>query len=133
MKTKCEWVTTTGHKCKNNTLMDNFCSRHLKQKCSICLESVRSLNSAQTKKLKCGHAFHLDCILNWFITSDTCPTCRSDQKNDPFVKFKEKAEDDVREKYVQVNNSLEKEIKRLLDTIHRQRAYIKHLEYANSG
>jgi len=133
MKSKCNWVTSSGHQCKNNVLMDDFCSRHLKQKCSICLEPDRSLNSAQTKKLKCGHAFHLDCILNWFITSDSCPSCRSSQTDDTLVKFKTKAEDEMRDKYLQVTNSLEKEIKKLLDTIHRQRSYIKHLEYANSG
>ena len=129
---KCSWITSSGKKCSNNILMDNFCSRHLKQKCSICLEQVRSLNSAQTKKLKCGHAFHMECILNWFKNSDACPTCRSSQHNDPLIKFKTSVEDEIREKYLEVNKSLEQEIRKLLDTIHRQRAYINHLEYANS-
>lgn len=129
---KCSWITSSGKKCKNNVLMDTFCSRHLKQKCSICLEPVRSLNSAQTKKLKCGHAFHMECILNWFKNAEACPTCRNSQHNDPLIKFKISVEDEIREKYLQVNKSLEQEIRRLIDTNRRQMSYIRHLEYANS-
>ena len=128
MSKKCSWVTISGRKCKNNVLMDDFCSRHLKQKCSICWEQVRSLNSANTKKLKCGHAFHIDCILTWYITSDKCPTCRATQEKDPIIIFKENVQDDIRKKYVEVNESLEDEIHVLNDTVRRQLNYIRHLE-----
>ena len=95
----CKWVTNTGNKCKNNVLMDEFCSRHLKQKCSVCWENVRSTNSSNTKRLSCGHSFHLNCILNWFIKSNECPVCRQEQIKDPFILYKEKIQEDLRDIY----------------------------------
>ena len=26
--------------------------------------------------LKCGHAFHDECVLEWFKINNTCPNCR---------------------------------------------------------
>ena len=96
--------------CKNNALMDNLCNRHLKQKCSICFEPVRSTNSASTKRLICGHSFHLKCILNWFLESDECPVCRTKHTRDPIMSFKHKLEEKLRKKYSEAIKSLEREL-----------------------
>jgi hypothetical protein len=31
-------------------------------------------------RLKCGHAFHRNCIKQWLVQNDTCPMCRQDMK-----------------------------------------------------
>jgi len=54
--------------------------------CSVCLELINE----NAKTLVCGHTFHLECILNWFVTSELCPMCRACQKDDPLIKFKNK-------------------------------------------
>ena len=41
--------------------------------CSICLEQIHD----SCAKLDCGHAFHANCISNWFRSQHvTCPECR---------------------------------------------------------
>ncbi len=80
-------------------LMDGLCVRHLKQKCSVCLEPVGSTNTVNSKRLSCGHAFHVPCIMEWFVESDECPVCRSDQASDPVIAYKRKVEDILRQKY----------------------------------
>lgn len=90
----CKWKT-----CTNCVLRDNYCTRHLKQVCMICFETVPSTNSARTKRLSCGHAYHLRCIIKWFETSDDCPMCRQTQYNDDLVIFKNNIENAMREKY----------------------------------
>ena len=40
------------------------------QTCSICMEKVENI------PLKCGHAFHDKCVLEWFKVNNTCPNCR---------------------------------------------------------
>lgn len=117
-------MTCERQGCKLNVLMDGFCIKHLKQTCSICMESVSSLNTSTNKRLQCGHAFHTRCILRWFAASDDCPTCRHTQKNDPFILFKKGVEDQIRHKYRDAIRSLEIENRRLNETISRQmRAY----------
>ena len=88
--------------CKKKVLLDGKCMYHVKQDCSICLEPVKSTNTISTKRLHCGHAFHQDCILEWFVKSDTCPNCKDCCKKDPFVVFKEKCLDELRLKYSDV-------------------------------
>ena len=101
----CEWKN-----CKNNILMDNYCSKHLKQTCSICFEKVPSTNSAQTKRLRCGHAYHFKCIINWFVNSDQCPVCRQPQVKDELILFKNKVEDEIRKKYTDAIDTYEYEL-----------------------
>ena len=91
--------------CKNVTLMNS--------QCSICFESVRSANSPNTKRLRCGHSFHLGCILDWFVESDECPVCRQVQTNDKLLFFKKKVQYELREKYKHAIQSYENEINRL--------------------
>ena len=93
--------------------MDSFCARHLKQKCSICFEQVPSTNSARTKRLTCGHAFHLRCIIKWFEVSDDCPVCRRAQTHDDLVVFKNNVEEALRAKYRDSIRTYEQEIQRL--------------------
>ena len=117
--TRCNWKTSTGKQCTNNILLDGFCSRHLKQKCSICMEDVRSTNSAHTKRLACGHSFHFNCIIKWFVTSDECPTCRTKQPNDPIIQFKDQIENELRQKYMDAIRSLETDNMRLNNMLQR--------------
>ena len=42
--------------------------------CSICLEARKRGQQALT--LRCGHAFHGQCILRWLEQSATCPICK---------------------------------------------------------
>jgi hypothetical protein len=42
--------------------------------CSICLAEVRAEEC--TRKLPCGHVFHLECIDTWLQQCATCPLCR---------------------------------------------------------
>ena len=100
----CKWKT-----CKNNILMDGYCSRHLKQSCAICFEMVPSTNSSKHKRLNCGHDFHFNCLIQWFIESNDCPVCRKEHNHDPIIKFKNKIENNLRLKYRDAIRSLEKE------------------------
>ena len=103
-------MSCTWKQCKNKVLRDNLCCRHLKQKCSVCLEDVGSMNTATTKRLECGHSYHLNCILTWFITSDECPICRCEQSKDPLIVFKNKIQDEMRAKYKDAIESMEHEV-----------------------
>jgi hypothetical protein len=109
MANQCKWITQDQKKCTNSVLMDGYCTRHLKQKCSICWENVPSTNSGNHKRLKCGHAFHFQCIIKWFNTSDCCPVCRKVQVNDPLIIFKNEIENKMRKVYKDAIKSLEKE------------------------
>lgn len=100
-------------KCKNLVLMDGHCSRHLKQICAICFENVPSTNSAQAKRLSCGHAFHFRCIIKWYEQSDDCPICRKSQIDDDLIIFKTNIEESIRRKYKKTINSYEQELARL--------------------
>jgi hypothetical protein len=81
--------------------MDGLCVRHSKQSCSVCLEPVSSLNTTKTKRLTCGHAFHVPCIMKWFLQSDECPSCRTKQVDDPLLEYKKSVETMMREKYIE--------------------------------
>jgi hypothetical protein len=96
--------------CKGKVILDGLCCRHLTQQCSICFDNVKSTNTASTKRLTCGHSYHVDCILNWFVTSNECPVCRSPQENDNIITFKNKVEEILREKYRDAIQSLENQV-----------------------
>jgi hypothetical protein len=42
--------------------------------CPVCLEP----HEARASALRCGHAFHADCIGRWLERARTCPMCRAD-------------------------------------------------------
>lgn len=41
--------------------------------CPICRESIET----NLHSLSCGHNFHVNCVVEWFRNSPTCPMCRS--------------------------------------------------------
>ena len=45
--------------------------------CLVCQENLISGEDIQT--LVCSHSFHTSCIIPWFISHNTCPTCRTIQ------------------------------------------------------
>ncbi len=96
--------------CKHKVFIDNLCKFHTKQQCSICQEDVKSTNTQRSKVLSCNHSFHPECITTWFITSDECPTCRKPQKDDPWIQFKNKVEDNLRDKYKDAIDSMTDEL-----------------------
>ena len=50
--------------------------------CCICLDEL----IPTTLRLKCNHAFHTDCIVDWIKRDITCPMCRQRiNLNYPFV------------------------------------------------
>eukprot|EP00746_Dinoflagellata_sp_MGD_P021995 gnl/MRDRNA2_/MRDRNA2_151373_c0_seq1.p1 gnl/MRDRNA2_/MRDRNA2_151373_c0~~gnl/MRDRNA2_/MRDRNA2_151373_c0_seq1.p1 ORF type:complete len:150 (+),score=25.62 gnl/MRDRNA2_/MRDRNA2_151373_c0_seq1:135-584(+) len=48
--------------------------------CAICMEICAN---APCRQLQCGHVFHADCILRWWMRGDyrqlQCPVCRQQQ------------------------------------------------------
>jgi len=106
-------LTCNWKKCSNVALRDGYCTRHLKQKCLICFESVPSTNSAKHKRLKCGHAFHFDCIIRWYVESDVCPVCRQEQVHDPLIQYKKKIEKKMRKIYKDAIVSLQSELRQI--------------------
>ncbi|GBM49095.1 hypothetical protein AVEN_266450-1 [Araneus ventricosus] len=62
---------------KKSTPRKPVAPRRKKSECStpcvICLDTEKA---KRTKKVKCGHEFHVKCINNWLKCSDSCPVCR---------------------------------------------------------
>jgi hypothetical protein len=104
--------------------MDGLCVRHVKQSCSVCLEPVSSTNTINSKRLTCGHAFHVPCIMEWFVESDECPACRAKQADDPLLKYKDKVENILRAKFKDAIESLENENQALKDTLRLQSMFV---------
>lgn len=117
MPEQCVWVTSDNRRCRNNVLMDGYCTRHLKQTCSICFEPVPSTNSACSKRLSCGHSYHFNCILKWYEKSDDCPVCRKKQTKDPVIFFKNNIEQKMRDLYKDTIKTYEMELRRLNDRL----------------
>lgn len=48
--------------------------------CSICFEAINSAGysdaDASSRKLRCNHTFHKQCLSRWFKYNYTCPLCR---------------------------------------------------------
>lgn len=45
--------------------------------CSICLESFElGQHLSWSRRLKCQHFFHSDCLVTWLMKHDDCPFCR---------------------------------------------------------
>ncbi len=80
---RCHGYNKNGKKC--HTRLNNhsyFCCENHKPKnfdemgeCMIC---CKELTFDDIKILKCGHAHHIECLLNWMFINNgsTCPLCR---------------------------------------------------------
>lgn len=50
---------------------------HFGLTCSICLDSFELGHAVSwSRKLKCKHFFHSDCLVTWLMNHDDCPICR---------------------------------------------------------
>uniref|UniRef100_A0A915PDM8 RING-type domain-containing protein n=1 Tax=Meloidogyne floridensis TaxID=298350 RepID=A0A915PDM8_9BILA len=65
--------------------------------CSICHEEFEEYvnNEKIINKLKCGHIFHQDCVINWALSDNEnrykCPLCREKiEFNEAHKEFKER-------------------------------------------
>jgi Ring finger domain len=106
----CTALTLNGRKCRKIALRDGLCCVHLTQKCTICMEDVKSNNTNSSKRLTCGHAFHTECIMQWFRMSNVCPVCRVEQNGDPLIIFKNAIEEEMRRRYNDAIQSLERQL-----------------------
>jgi len=106
---QCTSLTLTGRKCRKPILLDGKCCVHHQQTCAICLENVLSINSKSTHRLNCGHSFHTPCIIRWYETSNECPTCRAEQR-DEYIVLKMATEERMRLVYIDAIRSLELQI-----------------------
>lgn len=117
VRKRCIHVIKNGNRCKLLAKNGEYCYRHEKEtECPICFESIGKLDK---KILPCGHGFHTNCLLHWFVTADTCPVCRIKNSGDEFVRFRDLVADNLREKYKDAIDSLEREIRILRRQNHR--------------
>ena len=113
-------IVKTGQRCKLLAKCGEFCSKHRNKKietCPVCFENINK----NSKILSCGHMFHMDCILKWFVQSETCPVCRVEEKRDYYIKFKKLVEENMRERYKDAIESLEQEVSTLRRENRRRR------------
>lgn len=74
-----------------NSLYPNATAQDLQEADNICIICREEMVGTQTvngtvinpasglsKKLPCGHIFHVSCLRSWFQRQQTCPTCRLD-------------------------------------------------------
>lgn len=61
--------------------------------CSICLEELNN----NSRKLKCSHTFHKECIDNWFkhISERCCPLCRQIHSNKFDIKYEKLTKNNI--------------------------------------
>ena len=60
--------------CNRNLTQTQKSQRLSEGKCANIKKHITS------KKMKCGHHFHEECIHKWLKFSSTCPVCRADVK-----------------------------------------------------
>lgn len=104
---RCIHVIKNGNRCKLNVKNGEYCYRHSTEECPICFEKI---DKSDNKILPCGHCFHTNCVLTWFVTADTCPVCRVKNSGDMFVQFRELVATNLREVYKDAIESLEHDI-----------------------
>lgn len=86
-----------------------MCRWHKQETCPICLEDIQVKNMHKTS---CGHSFHFQCILLWFVSSDECPICRNEEIEDPMIVFKHNVHDRMSHNYLDAIRSLEDDVTR---------------------
>lgn len=118
---RCSARTKLGSQCRAPARAMGNCYRHSKVECPVCFETVSSQNTSVSKRLSCGHSFHIDCILRWFKESDSCPVCRTNQEDDIFIEYKKDIEENLRLKYQDAIRSLEVELEEVRE--HERRPF----------
>jgi len=69
-------VNDEDNKKKKEEIFKNFAD-YWEGTCPICLLEMEKMEDANNVKCcNCGHSFHKDCINEWILTANTCPTCR---------------------------------------------------------
>ena len=48
----------------------------VEEQCSICLCELDISQMNVATIVKCGHMFHLDCLMTWIVKRNICPLCR---------------------------------------------------------
>lgn len=78
--------------------------------CIVC----RDILYIGSKKIPCGHVFHLDCLKSWFIQQQTCPICRApitiqDEETEPLTAETGEGNNppEVSETNIEVNNTVD--------------------------
>lgn len=69
--TRCTEKTCAGKRCKKSSFAFGVCVSH--SECLICQEKN---TTSKPVIMKCGHAFHYNCIEENKKYSNNCPTCR---------------------------------------------------------
>jgi hypothetical protein len=77
---RCGAPTLSGGECRVTVKEEGArCWLHTGPQCSVCLSCMGG--AAQTRKLDCGHEFHLKCLDCWKSNcrtpNPTCPMCRT--------------------------------------------------------
>jgi hypothetical protein len=98
----CIGVTKSGAPCKKK----GMCRWHRSDICAICLDEIPCKEIYVTE---CRHHYHSQCITTWYVTSDECPVCRTEQATDPFIFFKRKLRRAVEDVYSDAIHTLETE------------------------
>mgnify|MGYP003649528635 CR=1 FL=1 len=116
---KCTHVRDNGKICKlNSVINEEYCYRHAGADiCPICFDPIRR---GDKKILNCGHSFHTQCLLRWFVTGATCPVCRKSSSGDQWVQFRELVAEEMRERYKDAMDSMEREMLSLRRQLRRQ-------------
>ena len=78
-KQRCEAPTLQGKPCSRFVQKgQEKCWHHQGVQCSVCLSCIT--NQSLSRKLDCGHEFHVKCLDRWKTTcttpDPTCPMCR---------------------------------------------------------
>lgn len=99
-------MNQNGTKCKQRA---SNCRWHKSVTCPICLDDIQYKDVHTTS---CSHKFHTGCILRWFVTSDDCPICRTEQAEDPMIVFKRTFHENLSRNYMDAIRSLESDVTR---------------------
>jgi hypothetical protein len=71
-----EWFMIDNPTVQSRLMINNIniqANVDTERECCICMDK----NTNNWVTMPCGHAFHIECIMQWYTTSNTCPICRS--------------------------------------------------------
>lgn len=82
-----ESIRTSTHQSLRGSMIqqessDDLSTFYSPKSCPICLERYKKGDEiCWSQNVKCHHAYHLQCILEWLLHSNECPLCRVDYLN----------------------------------------------------